>query len=519
MRFSCTSFAPLSLLVLLGAWGCALLPVKQGGAQAPAAREELVQGSLDLATPLREVGETLVTWNSSGSEENFSPMNEDLPDTVYPEEETQEEEEGEEEFPLPLSEVPPGSFPSTFPASGILGEKELETLLQQNHPYVDRWIQFFTETEKGRAFFSRSLLRMQLYGPWIARWLKENGLPPKLVWLAFIESGMNPNALSRARAKGIWQFIRSTGRRYNLHRTPYVDERADPYLSTLAASRYLKDLYLNYGSWELALAAYNAGERRIDRASRKAGHNDYWQMLHYPRRILPRETKHYVPKLIAAYRIGIRYEEYGFSLSAEAQPLTWETIQVPGGISLNALAEGTGVPLETLTALNPSLRRGMTPPGDSFPLRVPPDKGEAILAYSQTLPRLTSPPPLPPEEFITYRVKKGDTLHRIARRFGVSVAALKDENDLKSSRIRPGQRLLIPRYSSRTRLASRSLTSAYPEKKGSNRTYRVRPGDTLWGIAKRFGVTLQELAHLNQISPRSTLRAGKLLKIPPLPES
>jgi membrane-bound lytic murein transglycosylase D len=388
--------------------------------------------------------------------------------------------------------------------------------LQQEHPYIERWIEFFTQTEKGRSFFSRSLERMALYGPHIARWLEENGLPSKLVWLAFIESGLNPHALSRARAKGIWQFIRSTGKRYNLRRNAYLDERSDPYLSTVAASRYLRDLYLSYRSWELALAAYNAGERRIDRASRKAGHNDYWQMLHHPHRLLPRETKHYVPKMIAAYRIGTDLERYGFSLTSPPSPLTWETISVPGGISLAELSRRVGIPEDLLIGLNPALRRRMTPPGGSYPLRVPPGQGEEMLRVAVTLPALNAPLPFSEDHYIVYRVKRGDTLWKISRRFGIPISAIRDENDLQTSRLRPGQTLYLPKAGGRPLTARK--TDTYIRASGEIR-YRVQKGDTLWTIAKRFGVPLKDLIRHNQLDPRKPLPVGHLIRIPPFSES
>lgn len=517
MRSLCTFLFSL-LCFFLGS--CALFPITPSRNDRPSQiislNEEITQAPLNLRDPLEKVGENLNQALSAITEEDFNPQLEDLPDAEYPEE--PEEEGYEEEVPQKGEPFPQGiSIPSPALAHGILGEKEFEGLLREEHPYIDRWIEFFTQTAKGREFFSRSLERMSLYGPHIARWLKENQLPPKLVWLAFIESGLNPNALSRARAKGIWQFIRGTARRYGLKRNTYLDERSDPYLSTLAASRYLRDLYLNYGSWELALAAYNAGERRIDRAWRKAGHNDYWQMLHHPRRILPRETKHYVPKLIAAYRIGIQLERYGFVTTSASTPLTWEVVVVPGGISLSELAKKTGIPEDLLSLLNPALRRRMTPPGDPYLLKVPPDRKEEVREIASTLPVLTSPPPLPDEGYTVYRVKKGDTLWKISRRFGIPMSALKDENDLKSSRLRLGQKLFLPRSSAKTMVKAKQSTTY--TNTGAEVRYRIQPGDTLWGISRKFGIPLEYLIQYNRINPRKPLRSGHLIRIPPFPES
>lgn len=515
MKFPCSTL--LCILLAAGLWGCALLKVRPDptlSEKTRASSKELATRTLDLETPLERVGTILHENEATWSKEEIFPLDEDLPDAEFP-----EEEEPAEEAPEPESEGGISLYP--LPSSmGILGEEEFDALLLAEHPFVERWIEFFTQTEKGRAFYARSLERMARYGPQIAHWLQENGLPPKLVWLAFIESGLNPHAVSRARARGIWQFIRGTARRYKLRRTPYLDERSDPYLSTLAASRYLRDLYQSYGSWELALAAYNAGERRIDRASRRLGHNDYWQMLHHPHRILPRETKNYVPKLIAAYRIGLKLKYYGFELPATATPLTWTTVPVPGGISLEALAKAIGISMEDLLVLNPALRRKMTPPEGSFALRVPPGTEELVARVAPALPRLKAPLPLEAEGYTVYRVKKGDTLWKISRRFGVSMSALREENELHSrSLLRPGQRLLIPHYGRKVSSPRKSSIFAYTSSTPTTSVYKVEAGDTLWGIARRFGIPVHRLARYNGLSLGGILRPGQRLKIPPPPES
>jgi membrane-bound lytic murein transglycosylase D len=332
-------------------------------------------------------------------------------------------------------------------------------------------------------------------------------MPEKLVWLAFVESGVNPMAYSRARAVGIWQFILSTGKRYGLRRTPYVDERKDFILSTRSAIQYLKTLYLSYGSWELALAAYNAGEKKVDKAIRKTRHADYWGHIQR-RRILPRETKNYVPKLIAAYKVGQHLEEYGFSFDPAVEPVTFVVVPVTRPISLSDLAQSLSIPRTVLDELNPHLRKGVTPPGEVFPLRVPPSLKEVALNTIPNLPPVNLSQFAEYEQEMVHRVRKGETLWSIARKYGVSYRTLMEENDLRKTILRPGQKLYIPIRSSRSsRIYTQTTASSY-------RLYRVRRGDTLYRISRRWGVPIKDILSLNGEKRKEVLKEGEVIKIP-----
>ena len=232
---------------------------------------------------------------------------------------------------------------------------------------VEGWIDYFTG--RGRPHMERYLSRSSRYIPRMKEALRKTGMPEDLVYLALIESGFNLRAKSRAKAVGPWQFIKSTGVRYGLRVDAWIDERRDPLRSTEAASKYLKDLYLMFESWYLAASAYNAGEYKILRAIEELHTNNYWRICET--RVLRRETKDYIPKLIAAAIIAKNPNRYGFDDVAYQDPLEFETIHVDFPVRLGELAKIVDAPEEDLEDLNPALRRGIVPPGEAFEIRVP----------------------------------------------------------------------------------------------------------------------------------------------------
>ncbi len=385
-----------------------------------------------------------------------------------------------------LGAYPPLGDPSGFDMPVVMNEK------------VARVIAYFTT--KGRKPFTLWLARMGMYEGIIRRILREHGLPQDLIYLAMIESGFNTRAQSYARAVGPWQFIAGTARRYDLKITWWVDERRDIVKSTHAACRYLKDLYEQFGSWELAMAAYNCGEGKVERHINHHKTIDYWKLTR-----LPRQTRDYVPTFMGAMIIAKSPERFGFSVE-RLPPLEWDEVELEECTSLDVVARCTGATIEELELLNAELRRGCTPPDERYRLRVPKGTAERFLVeYAK----------IPPNQKVTWahhRVTRGQTLSLIARQYGTTVEAIKEFNHLRSTHmIREGTDLIIPVPAGKG--GSRSFTA-----EGSGQTtYLVRKGDTLARIAARFGVTVNDLAAWNGLRGH-TIYEGQTLRVaPPTP--
>jgi membrane-bound lytic murein transglycosylase D len=301
---------------------------------------------------------------------------------------------------------------------------------------VEQFIQYFQTT--GRKIFTGWLARSERYIPIMRNLLKENGLPEDLVYMALIESGFNPYAYSRSKAAGPWQFIYRTGKKYGLDSNWWIDERRDPEKSTIAAAKYLKDLYDTFECWYLAAASYNAGEGKIARAMKRYRTEDFWELTKY--RYLKRETKDYVPQMIAAALIAKDPEKYGFSDIEYQEPLRYDKVKVPEVTDLRLIAQACEVTLDEIKNLNPELSRWCTPPNfPDYEIKIPFGKKELFLKNFETL--------YPGErfQFKTYRVKKGDTLSRIAKHYRVGLEPILEINRLnKKSRLSIGMNLLIP---------------------------------------------------------------------------
>jgi membrane-bound lytic murein transglycosylase D len=391
----------------------------------------------------------------------------------------------------------------------MFGQDDLEHLKSETPTWdipitindaVDRWLEYFQSD--GRENFEIYLQRAGRYEPMMRAMFRDAGLPEDLVYLSLIESGFSPRAYSRARAVGLWQFISSTGRMYDLQITYWVDERRDPILSTKAAVAHLTDLYDEFGSWYLAAAAYNGGATRVRRSIRRSGSNDFWTLAR--RRYLRRETRNYVPKLIAAALIAKQPEHYSFFDIETAQPLAYDLVQVPDATSLDVVADAAGATVEELVELNPQILRGVTPPGQRYSLRVPPGTGHNFAA------RYAMVPPSERVTWVMHVVRRGDTLGEIARAYGVSVSSVRAaNNNVNPYRLRIGQRLVIPRAGKIPRYASaptvrrstttqRRVTPQRPE--GPYITYTVQGGDTLWAIAQRYRVDQRDLMRWNGLT-------------------
>src|SRR5690606_24796128 len=310
-----------------------------------------------------------------------------------------------------------------------------------------------------------------------------------------IESGFNPRAWSHASASGLWQFISGTGRRYGLKDDWWEDPRRDPVRATDAALDYLEDLYSEFGDWHQAMAAYNCGEGRIRRELRKDPTLTYWDMS------LPKETRYYVPKILAAMIIGRNPAVFGFNTAGqEHPPLSFDTVTITKTLPIKGIAQVVGVTEDSLKNLNPALRRWSTPPGrDRYNLYLPAGTRDVFLANMDRIEVL------PDVSMQRHRVTRGQTLSGSAARYGVPMSEIRAANGMKNSRLRAGQVLTIPVPAARgeTRVAAAA---------GGRHT--VRSGETLSGIAARYRVSVSGLRRANDMQPSTILQAGRVLVIP-----
>jgi membrane-bound lytic murein transglycosylase D len=396
---------------------------------------------------------------------------------------------------------------------------------------VVAYIRFF-QTD-ARVHFTKWLGRSTRFMPMMRGLLEKQGLPLDLVYLSMIESGFSTYAYSFAKAAGLWQFVVGTSRRYGLHTDFWVDERRDPIKATIAAARYLKDLKERFhGDWYLAWAGYNAGEGKVDRAIRRESTRDFWRMMSKGR-TLRAETKHYVPKLIAAALIAKHPERFGFRVDY-AEPWDVDEVYIQDATDLHVIAKTAGITIDQVRDLNPELRRFCTPPG-GWTVRLPKGTKDPFVAEFEKLDageRLS---------FTEHKVEKGEPLSKIARAYGVSEGAILRTNGFKSYRqVKVGRVLVIPmKQSSRGLLAGSQLedrrtprlqgrsaaktvaaATAAPapvrvDENGRRQTYVVKAGDSLWTIAAKFSTTVERLKRLNNLTGRRAreLQVGQRLAV------
>ena len=407
----------------------------------------------------------------------------------------------EEVEPSPLDELPETA--PDLSASDLEKEKQLvaESFPTFDMPMVlnDKvvaYVEYFSTRHK--ELFSASLVRSGRYVEAFQSVFDRAGIPKDLAYMAHVESAFKTNAYSRAKAKGIYQFIAATGRRYGLRIDSWVDERSDPEKSARAAAAYLKDLHGMFGDWYLALAAYNAGEGKIQRSLAKTKKEDFWSLA--STKSLRAETRNYVPAILAATLIAKQPEKFGFDVQLDP-PVVTEVVKIEGQTDLRVLARLADVDPETFRQLNPQLRRGMTPPGTTTDVHVPVGLGETVAQAYVTMPvadRLI---------LVRHQVGTGESLAFIARHYGVTSAAITSANHLgKSATLRPGQELIIPAVAPPVRDVDTSRANAV--------AYRVRNGDTLSKIASQYRTTPAAIASASGIGVRSTLHVGQRLVIP-----
>lgn len=442
----------------------------------------------------------------------------------------------EEEPPVEDADVTGTEIPMT---SNRLVNETISYLQDEPDGHVNRWLR-----------------RVQVYGPMLDHILAEENVPRELRYLAMAESGLNPEARSWAGAVGMWQFMPSTGRRYGLSVNVWVDERRDPEKATRAAARHLRDLYNEFEDWHLAMAAFNCGAGCVRRALRRTDVEDasYWDAYDY----LPRETRGYVPMFIAAAHVMENPEAYGFEDAPPVSAFSYDYVAVHGSmLSLNQLARLAGTDASVLRSLNPELRRERIPPSkDRYRLRIP------LGTYPRFVWNYADLPEHQKQPATTYTVRSGDTLSEIAERYGTTTGTLQRLNGLSSTIIRQGQRLVVPvheydgalttdaegnqpmrvQYGTstpvrpldpiNTQTSSTTTDASSEEPEGSeaiatttgsqtadsnpsdevSSVYQVQRGDTLRDIARRFGVTVQQLRAWNDLSG-SRIYPGQRLRI------
>ena len=396
--------------------------------------------------------------------------------------------------PAPIDEV----AEMTFPVDEKLKERAEDVAKNVSHDLplkvndiVVSYLNFF-QTPRGRAIVENGLRRKGRYQEMISRVLREEGVPQDLIYLAQAESAFQPLALSRASARGIWQFVQWRGNEYGLKRSWWVDERMDPEKATRAAAQHLRDLYGLFGDWYLAMAAYNCGPGNVQKGIERTGYADFWEL--YKRNVLPVETKNYVPIILALTLIAKDAPHYGIAVDPD-QPVQSDIVKPGRAIDLRLVAETIDVDVDTLRSLNPALLRMATPDDPGFVLHLP--KGTASKFSAEIAD-------IPPDKWVSWRrhrVESGETLSSIAKKYRITAAAIAEANDLeRNEALDPGQKLIIP--------ATRPLD----EVKSRLVRYRVRRGDTMGGIADQFSVTSENVRKWNGLKTTKVSR-GMVLRI------
>jgi len=378
---------------------------------------------------------------------------------------------------------------------------------------VEYMLNFFQTS--GRKSFAKWLSRSERYIPMMREVLKKEGLPEDLVYLAMIESGFSPHAYSVANAVGPWQFISGTGKRYSLRIDSWIDERRDPLKSSVAAALYLKELYTLFNNdWYLAAAGYNAGENKILRAINMYNTRDYWQISQGA--YLKRETKDYVPKLLAAAIIAKEPARYGFADVAYLPPIEFDTVAIPTRTDLDIVAKLCDVPLQTIRDLNPELRRWCTPPDyPDYQIKIPKGKKELFEAEYARIPE--DQRYVEKVVHVRYRATRKDTLASVAHRYGTTPEALAELNRMPVNKRIAGKMLTVPVV--RSSLDSPAEATRNPavlsaaEKGVFKKYYTVQKGDTLASVSKKFNVSTAILQTWNNLKGRFALKPGRKIVV------
>jgi membrane-bound lytic murein transglycosylase D len=548
-----------------------------------AAEKEYKAGEFDKARADydRAVALIVASGYQSDSDPRLSDLIDQIGETLHSYDVNARQDAGDEEenpsTPAPIDELTDLTLPAGDPRLAALAEKELMHV-QHDLPLtvnaaVLQYLSFFS-TPKGRATVAHGLDRSGRYNEMVRRVLKEEGVPQDLMYLAQAESAFQPAAVSKAGARGLWQFMPFRGEEYDLDRTFWVDERSDPEKATRAAARHMRDLYDMFGDWYLVMAAYNAGPMNVVKGVERTGYADFWELsrLH----ALPKQTQNYVPIIIALALVGKDPALYGVEVAPE-KPAATDVIYPKHSIDLHLVADATGADIDDLRAMNPELLRNVTPNDANFELKLPAGYGEKFQDNISQVPqdkwtswrlhkvesgetlsdiarhyRVTVPaielanhlelhaavpagfmlniPAAPPiVRLVHYKVVRGDTLEGIAERFDVTVAELKRWNNIHGSSAPRGSRLRIyaggsPDDSSRSKAKSAQATpghpgsqnvSAHEPESSAERQHRVRQGETLYSIAHAYRVSVDNLKEANPFLAERPIQPGDLLSIHP----
>jgi membrane-bound lytic murein transglycosylase D len=412
--------------------------------------------------------------------------------------------------PSPLDEL--SKLVLTESEKEVSNEALLEMQLAQKNvnfsftlnPLIQQYINYY-QGPRGRATMENGLRRSGQYMRLARKIFAEEGVPLDVTWLGQVESAWKPRAVSWASASGLWQFVPSTGRRWELKQNAYVDERNSYEQATRSAARYLKWLANRYdGNWELAMAAYNTGEGNVDRAIARAGTANFWMIYPY----IAQETRNYVPNILAVILIAKNPEKYGFKGIKADPPIAYDIVQVPTATSLQLVADATDTNIDHIRSLNPELRRDVTPRGDTYNVRIPAGHAKQFAALLQRIS---------PDRRETARVisvAPGEDLQNVASRTGVSVAQLQAMNsgvDLKST-----TKLVVPNSSVKlTKWVRATSAATEPATAPALNTVRARKGDTIGSIAAARSLDANDVARLNGIPVNAELKAGQEIKLPP----
>ncbi|MBL7554310.1 MAG: LysM peptidoglycan-binding domain-containing protein [Bdellovibrionaceae bacterium] len=419
---------------------------------------------------------------------------------------------------------------------------EFDEIPSEVNPLVEKWIGYFQG--KGRGHMERYLARSARYEKLMKKVLRDNKLPEDLFYIALIESGFSARATSHASAVGYWQFIRGTGKRYGLEINKFVDERRDPEVATQAAADYFKALYSMFGSWYLSMASYNVGEGKVKREINRLDTRDFWEIAKKKR--LPRETVNYIPKYLAARLIAKDPDKYGFGEIDYLPPIEFDTVKLNEPLNLRIMSEKMGLNYEDFKALNPKFKGEIaTLSNNSLTLRIPVGTLEAakLAANESKVDKV---------EFVAdagdtqeYRIRRGDSLYTIARKFRTTVAYLRDLNDIpRKKRLKVGSRISVPdrtprvsKVSYKTQAPSTATTSPADSKPvasnsqsqekteamvqtnsptvdGISKFYIVQSGDSLFSIAMKYNTTVENLKKLNSIRRGRVLKVGAKIRLP-----
>jgi len=391
---------------------------------------------------------------------------------------------------------------------------------------VFSFIQYFTV--RNREYIKMVLARKEQYFPMYEETMRDHEMPSDIIYLSIVESGLDPKIKSKMGAVGLWQFMPATGRMYGMQANTDMDDRMDPEKSTVAAAKYLKSLYKMFGNWEVALAAYNCGPGNVRKAIRRSGgKTTFWGIYDH----LPKETRSYVPQFQAMLYVLNHLEEHNLHLEEPSYPLEYESINFNRAFNLERMADLSGICLADLEKLNPSIKTRKIPEShQTIALRIPKSKvlfvkenlvwisdslgksAPVLLAANPTLPSSASPEAITSTASrLTYKVKSGDALGKIASRHGVSISQLRSWNNLNSSLIKVGQILIIHTGKEQSTVTSSAL-ALNEVSASSSKTYTVQPGDSLWIISKKHSLTIEQIKRLNNLNS-TNIKPGQRLII------